>query len=288
MPPKKTTTTTAHAKKDHNNERTQHEDRNRQEAQGYCPDGNGPGEIPHQSDQNGRPHDSVGDRPGIRSGHRPTTRHRARQVDLRSATAIVQVAPPTCGGPGLPACTGPAPLLQKGHEVAWWFVFKFNSKVFPGCGGDAKPSCPFGGEPQSYKNSSQQFVYASSDSPTLQQGSGCAGDSTEMPPSIPIGATFDEVYHGSYHYVVWNDQFYDDPDIARVQRVVWRSVGPFQGHGGVERRRRGPGHAGVNAVVASRRERLVSSQERWQYAGLREGQRYPGQPAFLCAPAEQR
>jgi len=130
-----------------------------------------------------------------------------------SATAVVQVAPPTCGGPGLPACTGPAPLLQKGHEVAWWFVFKFNSKVFPGCGGDAKPSCPFGGEVQNYRNSSQQFVYASSDSPTLQQGSGCAGDSTGDASVDPIGATFDEVYHGSYHYVVWNDQFYDDPDI---------------------------------------------------------------------------
>src|SRR5271166_6395434 len=83
-------------------------------------------------------------------------------------SASVVVGPPTCGGPGLPACTGPSPLLQKGHQVAWWFVFKFNSKVFPGCGGDAKPSCPFGGDPQNYKNSSQQFVYASSDSPTLQ------------------------------------------------------------------------------------------------------------------------
>jgi hypothetical protein len=25
----------------------------------------------------------------------------------------------------------------------------------------------------------------------------------------PIGATFDEIYNGSLHYVVWNDQFYD-------------------------------------------------------------------------------
>lgn len=81
--------------------------------------------------------------------------------------------------------------------------------MFPGCGGNAKPSCPFGGEPQSYKNYSQQFAYASSDSPTLQQGNGCAGDSTED----PVGATFDEVYNNSYHYVIWNDQFYDDPVI---------------------------------------------------------------------------
>ena len=26
----------------------------------------------------------------------------------------------------------PAPLLQKGHPVDWWFVFKFNSAAFPG------------------------------------------------------------------------------------------------------------------------------------------------------------
>lgn len=115
----------------------------------------------------------------------------------------------TCGGPGLPACIGPSPLLEKGHEVNWWFVFKFNSKVFPGCGGNAKPSCPFGGEPQNYKNYSQEFVYASSDSPSLQQGSSCAGDTTDD----PIGATFDEIYNNPYHYVVWNDQFYDDPAI---------------------------------------------------------------------------
>jgi hypothetical protein len=125
------------------------------------------------------------------------------------STSAARVPAQTCGGTGLPACPSPSPLLQKGHQVTWWFVFKFNSKVFPGCGGNATPSCPFGGAPQSYKNYSQQFAYASSDSPTLQQGSGCAGDSTED----PVGATFDEVYNNSYHYVIWNDQFYDDPPI---------------------------------------------------------------------------
>ncbi len=44
---------------------------------------------------------------------------------------------------------------------------------------------------------------------TLQQGNGCAGDSADD----PIGATFDEIYNGAYYFVVWNDQFYDDPDI---------------------------------------------------------------------------
>jgi len=116
----------------------------------------------------------------------------------------------TCGAPGLPACpTAPVPLLQKGRPVDWWFVFKFNAATFPGCAEGATRACLFGGETQNYTNFSQQFVYASSESPTLQQGNVCAGDTI----NDPIGATFDEVYNGAYHYVVWNDQFYDDPEI---------------------------------------------------------------------------
>ena len=115
-----------------------------------------------------------------------------------------------CGVAGLPACTAPSPLLQKGRPVDWWFVFKFNAATFPGCSEGATRTCPFGGDVQPYQSFSQQFVYASSESPTLQQGNGCVGDTIDD----PIGATFDEVYNGSYHYVVWNDQFYDDPDIS--------------------------------------------------------------------------
>jgi deoxyribonuclease II len=123
----------------------------------------------------------------------------------------VTVSQPACGAPGLPACpSGPVPLLQKGRPVDWWFVFKLNSATFFGCSEGASRACPFGGDVQSYKNFSQQFVYASSESPTLQQGNGCVGDTIDD----PIGATFDEVYNGSYHYVVWNDQFYDDPNIS--------------------------------------------------------------------------
>jgi Deoxyribonuclease II/TIR domain/zinc-ribbon domain len=115
----------------------------------------------------------------------------------------------SCGAPGLPACRGLVPLLQKGSPVDWWFVFKLNSATFPECSGGATRTCPFGGDVQPYQNFSQQFVYASSDSPTLQQGDGCAGDTI----NDPIGATFSEVYNGSYHYVVWNDQFFGDPEI---------------------------------------------------------------------------
>jgi deoxyribonuclease II len=104
----------------------------------------------------------------------------------------------------------PVPLVEKGHPVDWWFVFKFNSATFPACGGNATRQCLFGGSVQSYRAYSQQFVYASSETPALHEGTNCAGDTT----ADPLGATFDQVYHGSFDYVIWNDQFYDDPPIA--------------------------------------------------------------------------
>lgn len=104
----------------------------------------------------------------------------------------------------------PSPLLERGHPVDWWFVFKFNSKSFPGCGGEdnQQRQCLFGGDAQNY-TFSQQFVYASNETPGLQKGDGCVGGTT----SDPLGATFDQVYNGNLFYVIWNDQFYDDPSI---------------------------------------------------------------------------
>ena len=107
------------------------------------------------------------------------------------------------------AADAPVPLLKAGHAVDWWFVFKLNSKAFPGCGAGVTRTCTFGGNVQNYKVFGQQFVYASSENGTLQQGSGCVGEAT----TDPLGATFDQVYHGGYHYLIWNDQFYDDPKI---------------------------------------------------------------------------
>jgi hypothetical protein len=104
----------------------------------------------------------------------------------------------------------PSPLLAQGHPVDWWFVFKFNSAAFPGCVAGATRACLFGGDVQPFTSFSQQFAFASSDSKTLQAGSVCAGDTTED----PIGATFDEIYNGTFNYVVWNDQFYQAPKIS--------------------------------------------------------------------------
>jgi hypothetical protein len=137
-----------------------------------------------------------------------------RNMFLRLAIAFIALgvvsAFPHHIGQGAPSNDTPVPLLQEGHPVDWWFVFKFNSAAFPGCGGVATRTCPFGGEMQNYKAFGQQFVHASSETGSLQEGSDCAGDTT----ADPIGATFDEVYNNFFFYVIWNDQFYGDPPIA--------------------------------------------------------------------------
>jgi len=108
------------------------------------------------------------------------------------------------------AADPPTPLLAKGQPVDWWFTFKFNARSFPHCRGDAQQACIFGGGAQKYPQWGQQFIFASSVDKALKAGTGCAGDTT----ADPIGATFDEVYNSALHFVIWNDQFYDDPEIA--------------------------------------------------------------------------
>ena len=108
-----------------------------------------------------------------------------------------------------PLQSAPVPLLAKGQPVDWWFVFKLNSAGFPECGtGVARKACPFGGTVQNYKDG-QQWVSASSASATLKQGSGCVGTTG----TDPLGATFEQVYNGSFNFLIWNDQFYNDPKI---------------------------------------------------------------------------
>jgi hypothetical protein len=102
-------------------------------------------------------------------------------------------------------------LLSAKNPVDWWFAFKFNTANFPGCKAEAVRACRFGGQPQPYSSGfSQQFVYASSEDQNLQEGVDCLGDTL----TDPVGATFDEIYNGDFNYVVWNDQFYEDPAIA--------------------------------------------------------------------------
>ncbi len=119
--------------------------------------------------------------------------------------------------------SAPTPLLDQGHPVDWWFIFKFNAASFPGCDGKVSKTGIFGGEVQDYHGRySQQYVYASSENPTLQKGKGCVGATL----TDPLGATFGQVYNNSYYYVVWNDQFYNDPHIEGCEK----SCGAPWGH----------------------------------------------------------
>jgi deoxyribonuclease II len=142
--------------------------------------------------------------------------HRFLVIGLAVAGTLGAVVSP-CFGDDSPA---PVPLISNGHPVDWWFVFKFNAKAFPGCGAE-QISCPFGGTPQTYV-SGQQYVFASNESPGLTKGGGCLGDTQ----TDPVGATFDEVYNGTWYYVVWNDQFYNDPAIQGCSK----SCGAPWGH----------------------------------------------------------
>jgi hypothetical protein len=106
-----------------------------------------------------------------------------------------------------PAAAQPVPLIDSNTAVDWWFVFKFNAKSFPASCPAVQRKCPFGGTAQPYKEFSQQFAFASSANPQLQQGGACVGATA----TDPVGATFGQLYNGKFFYVVWNDQFYGDP-----------------------------------------------------------------------------
>jgi hypothetical protein len=132
-------------------------------------------------------------------------------VGYVSKSWVDEVSAGMPGGSGsVSGGSGPWPLVAAGHPVNWWFVFKFNSASFPECSGPVTRACPFGGEVQDYNAFSQQFVYATSETHSLQDGAGCLGDSN----ADPVGATFGQVYNGSFHYLIWNDQFYEDPPIS--------------------------------------------------------------------------
>jgi hypothetical protein len=145
--------------------------------------------------------------------HYPLNARLTRSLQMAVICFWLTALPAYPDGDAKASSSAPVPLLKAAHPVDWWFVFKFNAQLLPGCAMGASRACPFGGTVQTtpkYKLFSQQFAYASSEHDVLQLGSDCVGDTT----TDPLGATFDAVYNGSFHYVIWNDQFYDDPKIA--------------------------------------------------------------------------
>jgi len=141
--------------------------------------------------------------------------HRRRRLQVLAVAVVLALG---IGGLGSAASAqdigggaAPMPLVAPDQPVAWGFVCKFNEAVFPGCGPDAVRTCPFGGDVQDYHGRfSQPFVAASSAQPSLTKGAGCL----ETTATDPVGVTFRQVYEGAYFYMLWNDQFYNDPPIA--------------------------------------------------------------------------
>lgn len=111
--------------------------------------------------------------------------------------------------------------------VDWLFAFKFNAASFPGCTDDGVTPVIgstgiFGGTVDAYKSGhSQQYVFATSANPTLVKGTECIGGTL----TDPLGATFGQIYNTpGYFYVVWNDQFYNNP-IANLDSPWGHSKG---------------------------------------------------------------
>jgi hypothetical protein len=126
---------------------------------------------------------------------------------LCAALMVAAAAPAWAQAPA-----APAPLLAKGKPVTWWFAFKFNASTASDKATTPRP-CPFGGAPSAYPTFGQHYAVASNETPTLTAGSGLIGTSVQD----PLGATFDEIYNGGFHYLVWNDQFKGAPVVAGCQ-----------------------------------------------------------------------
>lgn len=121
----------------------------------------------------------------------------------------------------------PSPMAGQNQPVDWMLAFKFNAASFPGCTDDGVTPAVgstgiFGGLVEEYKSGhSQQYVYATSKSPTLVKGQDCLGATF----GDPLGATFAQIYKNpGYNYVLWNDQFYGEP-IASLESPWGHSKG---------------------------------------------------------------
>jgi len=133
--------------------------------------------------------------------HQRSPYRRVRPSLLISAAAFASAAYAAAG-------LSLSPLSESNKSVEWWFVFKFNAATYPGDESIEPNPGIFGGTPVKYQGGfSLSYAYASSSDDSLKMGLGCIGTST----NDPVGATFEEVYHGDCYYVLWNDQFYNDP-----------------------------------------------------------------------------
>jgi len=117
-----------------------------------------------------------------------------------------------------PAATGAelSPLVKAGSPDQWVFAFKLNARKFPTKLSDAGGDCLYGGDKMTAGAVGQRYFMASKGSPTLKDGPGQIGTSDQD----PLGATFGQIYTGKYHYIVWNDQFDDQPLVHGGERAT--------------------------------------------------------------------
>lgn len=104
-----------------------------------------------------------------------------------------------------------APRLGDGSVVDWWFTYKFNTYSFPEC--STTRECIFGGTVKEYKYGyGMQYLLASNVNGTTKKGAlrtDCLGTGAD-----PVAKTFDQIYSGNApNYIIWNDQFYREPQI---------------------------------------------------------------------------
>jgi hypothetical protein len=115
--------------------------------------------------------------------------------------------------------------MADGATTPWLLVFKLNAKAFPTPATSTPRPCPFGAAKQHTGPISLAYAYATKAQPQLRQGAGLVGTST----SDPLGATFSQIWNGGYHYVVWNDQFYQHPQLRCAGKKANGCNGPW-GH----------------------------------------------------------
>lgn len=120
-----------------------------------------------------------------------------------------------------------APLLGDGSSVDWWFAYKTNTASFPEC--STKRKCIFGGEVQDYpRGYSLQYLLASGvngKTSPLELQTDCLGSGSD-----PVAKTFAQIFDGDApNYVIWNDQFYDDPHLT-ISPSCGKACGSPWGH----------------------------------------------------------
>lgn len=119
------------------------------------------------------------------------------------------------------------PLLGDGSSADWWFTYKTNTLAYPNCSGTRE--CPFGGKVQAYPTGwGLQYLLASSvggKTSALEQKSDCLGSGDD-----PVAKTFAQIYDGTAaNYIIWNDQFYGDPELNVTPKCTTYCASPW-GH----------------------------------------------------------